>query len=944
MITFRKFLVEKIVGNAGWVYHRTKNDPEESDIVTHGIKPSTNQSAMYGRGLYCCYDFDQQLKSQMEMYGDYIIKGKVDLNNFAILDENVYRLANPRGDFEKHLKDIGTNMNSVKHNIPYTSRTARIIWKKCKESGYNGIVFTGETDGKVVVIWNRRNFIPFQYTMDDGINWIKLTPNIESIKRPHDKEYDKDDEKISYSKILKELSNKEVIGDVYPPVDYYDNIILKNVIKCGRISSRNSRGIDAPNLIESDDILFIEAEKVNLPKLEKSKVIEFQNLLEKLSLPELKLADDIISRKVYEIDFPKLRNLNDGITAHRCEYVNMPELTYCGHGGLFLPESHKINLQKLRVCGGTITISPLEVDLPELIECENFTAPKSVTINLPKLRQAFGSLEFTKANEINLPELKYCELLDAHYARKVNLINLEELTTTVIEGIGIHMNYIEELYLPKLKICRFFNTPNLKKLTISKSFKNLEKIKEYLPRDCEIIFSEDTPQIKVDENVTFKKYLMLKEKTNLLNEWTREMMPKVYDALEKYDDPMVGIHFSKGVPYDRDNNRKAPHIGITVNPFHNDPIGIYAFPKDYVLGGKLEKNAGFREFVNYYIVKPSSRANILNLSTMSEQDAIDILKKMGIGENAYRNQNIYHKSGKMDVGHRFWGTLEVMRKQIYGEHSKNVSWNNLFKKTGYNVLYDDGNGIIHTNEPNQIIYLESSAMEILEQGTQDDPRNKIYSFFIKQFPELRAEKSKDYWDAKVLKLVSNKGYELIILLPDRIDEYSKMRVNIKDTNLGKSEPLDEFEMNGNLEDFVIGLKEKISKVENEYVKQSEPPVPPVLENISKRFNIKLKRMKIGDWEIRQRYQDADKDYVITFYIRTYKENIFFILEKKQQGAGYNTFGYKENATVVNRERYTPEDIVKSGLEILENQRYGSISINHSAMKTIEFLRKKVFKL
>jgi hypothetical protein len=437
---------------------------------------------------------------------------------------------------------------------------------------------------------------------------------------------------------------------------------------------------------------------------------------------------------------------------------------------------------------------------------------------------------------------------------------------------------------------------------------------------------------------------MLKEKSNLLNEWTREMMPKVYEALEKYDDPMVGVHFSKGVSYDRDNDRKTPHIGITVKPFHHDPIGIYAFPKDYVLKGSLEKNAGFRDSVNYYIVKPSSRANILNLSTISEQDAIDILRKMGIGENAYRNQNVYHKSGKSDVGHRFWGTLEVMRKQIYGDSSKNVSWNNLFKKTGYNVLYDDGDGIIHSNEPTQIIYLESSAMEVLDQGTQDDPKNKIYSFFIKQFPELRPEKSKDYWDAKVLKLISNKGYELIILLPNRIDEYSKIRVNIKDTNLGKSELLDEFEMNGNLEDFVRNLKEKISKVENEYVKQSEPPVPPVLENISKRFNIKLKRMKIGDWEIRQRYQDADKDYVITFYIRTYKENIFFILEKKQQGAGYNTFGYKENATVVNRERYTPEDIVKSGLEILENQRYGSISINHSAMKTIEFLRKKVFKL
>lgn len=437
--------------------------------------------------------------------------------------------------------------------------------------------------------------------------------------------------------------------------------------------------------------------------------------------------------------------------------------------------------------------------------------------------------------------------------------------------------------------------------------------------------------------LTFRKYI-------LLNEWTREMMPKVYEALERYDDPMVGVHFSKGVSYDRDNDRKTPHIGITVKPFHNDPIGIYAFPKDYVLSGGLEKNAGFREFVDYYIVKPSSRANILNLSTMSEQDAIDILKKMGIGENAYRNQNVYHKSGKMDVGHRFWGTLEVMRKQIYGEHSKNVSWNNLFKKTGYNVLYDEGNGIIHTNEPNQIIYLESSAMEILEQGTQDNPKNKIYSFFIKQFPELRPEKIDGYWGNELLRLISNKGYELNVVLPDRIDNYSKLIVFIKDTKLGKSKPLDEFEVNGNLENFVIGLKEKLAKVEGEYEEQREKEVPPVLESISKRFNIKLKKDERGDWEIKQKYQDADKDYIITFYIRTHNDEIIFVLNKKQKSMNYNTFGYNEAALIKYRERYSPEEIVDMGLKELEFKRYGSVSVNHDAMKTIGLLRKRVFRL
>jgi hypothetical protein len=433
--------------------------------------------------------------------------------------------------------------------------------------------------------------------------------------------------------------------------------------------------------------------------------------------------------------------------------------------------------------------------------------------------------------------------------------------------------------------------------------------------------------------ITFKKYI-------LLNEWTREIMPEIYAALEKYDDPMVGVHFSKGVGEDK----KTPHIGLNMNPFHHDPIGIYAFPKDYVLKGSLERNAGFRDSVNYYIVKPSSRANILNLSTMSEQDAIDILKKMGIGENAYRNQNVYHKSGKSDVGHKFWGTLEVMRKQIYGDSSKNVSWNNLFKKTGYNVLYDDGDGIIHSNEPNQIIYLESSAMEVLDQGTQDNPKNKIYSFFIKQFPELRPEKIDGYWGNELLKLISNKGYELNVVLPDRIDNYSKLIVFIKDTNLGKSEPLDEFEMNGNLEDFVIGLKEKLAKVEGKYEEQGEKEVPPVLESISKRFNIKLKKDERGDWEIRQKYQDADKDYIITFYIRTHNDEIIFVLNKKQKSMNYNSFGYNEAALIKYRERYSPEEIVDMGLKELEFKRYGSVSVNHDAMKTIGLLRKRVFRL
>jgi hypothetical protein len=508
MFTFKKFLVEKIVGNTGWVYHRTKDDPEESSIVTQGIKTSINQRAMYGRGLYCCYDINEQLKPNMEQYGEYILKGKIDLNGFAILDEEVYRMANPRGDFEKHLRDIGTTITTLGYNLPYTSRTAKLIWQGCKQKGYNGIIFTGETDGKVAVVWNRRNFIPYQYTMDDGMSWIKLNPDIKSIKRPHDLEYDRDDEAINFGKTLKELSSKEVVGDIFAPSNFNRDIILKKIKKCGSVLSPNTKKFDAPNLIECNDINLKNVNEINLPKLERCENIYF-HIIGKLFLPELEKADDIHISRTYEVDLPKLKHL-DSIASNRCEYVNMPELLHCANG-IDLPESHKINLDKLKtVGGGTVRISPYDLHLPELLECDNFESTKAAYVNLPKLSQVYGSLEFSRAYEINLPGLKFCNLLEANYATKINLMNLKEVTGEY-EEVGLFLKEIEELYLPKLEKCNFIKAPNLKKLTIPKSFKDLEKIKKGLPENCEIIIMDNIQEVKVDENTTFKKYLMLKE-------------------------------------------------------------------------------------------------------------------------------------------------------------------------------------------------------------------------------------------------------------------------------------------------------------------------------------------------------------------------------------------------------------------------------------------------
>ena len=496
MITFKKFLVEKIVGNTGWVYHRTKENPEGSAILTHGIKPSTNQSAMYGRGLYCCYDLNEQLKPNMEKYGAYILKGKIDLNGFAILDYEIYGLANPRGNFQEHLKQIGTNMESVQDSIPYTSRIAQNIWKKCKTNGYNGIIFTGENDGKVAVIWNRRNFIPYQYSEDNAATWKTLTPDIKSIKRPYDPEYDDDDQAITFSKILRELSRKKEIGNLKFPNSYNSKIFLKNLKKSGDIDASSATELNLPQLQTSGYIYAPNATELNLPQLRECEQINAYAAIE-LNLPQLQTSGGINADNVKELNLPQLQT-SGYIHAFSATLINLPQLQTSGY--IDAPKATELNLAQLQTSEYINAYAATELNLPQLHTSENIYADRATLINLPQL-QTSGYIRAYDATELNLPQLQTSEDINAPKATELNLPQLQ--TSGYIRA-----SEVTELKLPQLQTSGDIYAPKAKKIIIPKEFVSILK---GVPEDCEIIHPEDTPQVKVDENTTFKKYLMLKE-------------------------------------------------------------------------------------------------------------------------------------------------------------------------------------------------------------------------------------------------------------------------------------------------------------------------------------------------------------------------------------------------------------------------------------------------
>lgn len=162
-------------------------------------------------------------------------------------------------------------------------------------------------------------------------------------------------------------------------------------------------------------------------------------------------------------------------------------------------------------------------------------------------------------------------------------------------------------------------------------------------------------------------------------------------------------------------------LGVNPRSIHKTPVGIYAFPADYVLektrGGKSMINlpyAGDVGFANLFHVQ----GNMLMIREMLESDVeqhyqqlAEIwskLVKWKIERSMNQIQKFVDLAPKEAIikdlpGGRLWyvtmKVAELMAKKFSG--TMIVQWNKLFRLLGYDGIHDTGAGIIHKNEPTQ---------------------------------------------------------------------------------------------------------------------------------------------------------------------------------------------------------------------------------------------------
>lgn len=207
------------------VYHRTNTDPKKFNI---GFLAGGGGGSLYGKGLYTCYDLNEQLKPGMlNQYGPYIVKFNImTTNNFIIFDINEAKKIYGKkislldqlkkilkGEYNRYyLKNnkVLEELNSKLMNGEFNN-TSDIAFPFSKlpniNNIVNGLIFTGENDGKVLVLFNLDIANPIRYTTDKWKYWV-------NIKDSSSHQIGKDDRSTTlYVNTIRELISQDKLSD-----------------------------------------------------------------------------------------------------------------------------------------------------------------------------------------------------------------------------------------------------------------------------------------------------------------------------------------------------------------------------------------------------------------------------------------------------------------------------------------------------------------------------------------------------------------------------------------------------------------------------------------------------------------------------------------------------------------------------------------------------------
>jgi len=144
-----------------------------------------------------------------------------------------------------------------------------------------------------------------------------------------------------------------------------------------------------------------------------------------------------------------------------------------------------------------------------------------------------------------------------------------------------------------------------------------------------------------------------------------------------------------------------PYLKINPKPFHQDPSGIYLFPKDFKTIGNW-KNYPYR-----FEVEVPSTLRVLDLAKLSEEDARGLVVKLT------KKEPRIEPSEYSSYQDQAWENLT----NHYGRTQPH-KFNKDLRAAGYDAVFDD-TGSVHTSEV-QLIVLDPTKVKVVKMNEPSD--------------------------------------------------------------------------------------------------------------------------------------------------------------------------------------------------------------------------------
>lgn len=203
-------------------------------------------------------------------------------------------------------------------------------------------------------------------------------------------------------------------------------------------------------------------------------------------------------------------------------------------------------------------------------------------------------------------------------------------------------------------------------------------------------------------------------------------------------------------------------VGINPKSIWETPNGVYTYPVSWTLDNQIpfRGSVGPKKIKVLKIISKKVLSNKLSKNEYQERIK-QLQKEYGLSDKQIDSW-IEDAKVKTYFG-KLWNVTRSIAKHLKNEKTSNI-WSTILLHLGYDVVIDNGDGVIHTNEKTQAVFLSPKSYKIVgeefvdteERFTSTNRNDLAIVKILKYFDEKTDKEKYDFIRSNADKISKNK--------------------------------------------------------------------------------------------------------------------------------------------------------------------------------------------